>query len=54
MPATTVISEMNTELNGIKGNENGQKLLPNELFFGEVARANEFGEVGILLEMIFV
>ena len=46
MPSTTVVSE--TELNGIKGNENGQKLLPNELFCGEVARANEFGEVWYL------
>ena len=54
MPSTTVLSEMNTELNGIKGNENKQKLLLNELFYGEVARANEFGEVVILLEFIFV
>ena len=52
MPSTTVLSEMNTELNRIKGSENGQKLLPNELFYGEVARANEFGEVGILLEIV--
>jgi hypothetical protein len=45
---------MNIKLNGIEGSESGQKLLPNELFHGEIARANEFGEVGILLKMIFV
>ena len=44
---------MNIKLNGIEGSESGQKLLPNELFHGEIARANEFGEVGILLKMIF-
>ena len=55
MPSTTVSPEMDSNPNEIKAYENGQaKLLPNELFHGEVSRANEFGEVGFCLEMIFV
>jgi len=43
MPSTTVVPEIKSHV--IKESINDQNLLPNELFEGEIARANEFGEV---------
>ncbi|CBY36032.1 unnamed protein product [Oikopleura dioica] len=42
MPSTTVVPEIKSHV--IKESINDQNLLPNELFEGEIARANEFGE----------